>query len=295
MTKYISIKGMFADSSTPVKFLIAFFTIIFCSFFFAAIGIIGIKLITDQTIALKIYQLLSSIGTFIISPILICYLISYNTKEYLSICKTKGYFFLMALICITVAIPFINFTTILNEQMELSDCFKQLEEIMKGLEDKQGETTKLFLNVNSIPGYLLNLLILALIPAIGEELLFRGFLQKAIFLHTKNIHIAIWCAGILFSAIHLQFYGFFPRLFMGVLFGYFLVWSGSILVPMACHFINNALIVTYSYIMPESEENILETFGSKDIILCCVSFFLIILICTFMNKTKVVTSDSAKE
>ena len=161
-----------------------------------------------------------------------------------------------------------------------------IEKCIKELEKQQSDIANSFLEKQSFSMYIFNLFVIALIPAVGEELLFRGLIQKALYHRTKNVHIAIWCTGILFSAIHLQFYGFFPRMFMGVLFGYFVAWSGSLWVSMACHFMNNALIITSKYLFPAEEETFIEPFGSRDIILAIASFILIITICYFIQKTR---------
>ena len=106
--------------------------------------------------------------------------------------------------------------------------------------------------------FLFGILSIALIPGICEEYLFRGVLQKNFYLISKNIHIAVWLSAFFFSALHLQFYGFFPRMLLGVLFGYIYYWSGSILYPMIAHIFNNFFSLTIFY---SSQKGLLnETF-----------------------------------
>ena len=95
--------------------------------------------------------------------------------------------------------------------------------------------------------FLFGILSIALIPGICEEYLFRGVLQKNFYLISKNIHIAVWLSAFFFSALHLQFYGFFPRMLLGVLFGYIYYWSGSIVYPMIAHIFNNFFSLTVFY------------------------------------------------
>ena len=95
--------------------------------------------------------------------------------------------------------------------------------------------------------FLFGILSIALIPGICEEYLFRGVLQKNFYLISKNIHIAVWISALFFSALHLQFYGFFPRMLLGVLFGYIYYWSGNILYPMIAHIFNNFFSLTIFY------------------------------------------------
>jgi membrane protease YdiL (CAAX protease family) len=95
---------------------------------------------------------------------------------------------------------------------------------------------------------LIALVIIAVLPAIGEELVFRGLIQNELFRGTKNIHVSIWIAAFLFSAIHIQFFGFVPRLLLGALFGYLYYWSGNLSLAILAHFVNNAVSVVALYL-----------------------------------------------
>jgi hypothetical protein len=90
---------------------------------------------------------------------------------------------------------------------------------------------------------------IGIIPAVGEELLFRGIIQRVLIQWTRNKHLGVWIAAILFSALHFQFYGFVPRALLGVMFGYMLIISGNLWLPVIAHFINNtvAVIAYYMY------------------------------------------------
>lgn len=121
-----------------------------------------------------------------------------------------------------------------------------------------------FLTTFRDPGeFFLGFMLIAVLPAIGEEFAFRGVLQPALKRATGNIHVAVWVTAILFSAFHFQFLGFVPRLMLGALFGYLLAWSGNLWLPMAAHFVNNGLMVVLIYlyqlgyvdINPESTES----------------------------------------
>lgn len=96
--------------------------------------------------------------------------------------------------------------------------------------------------------FLIGFIVVAALPAVGEELAFRGMLQPALKKLTGNIHIAIWITAVLFSAFHFQFLGFIPRIFLGALFGYLMHWSGNLWIPVIAHFINNGLSVTMIYL-----------------------------------------------
>jgi len=88
---------------------------------------------------------------------------------------------------------------------------------------------------------LLGVVVLALLPAFGEELVFRGSLQPLLQHQLRNPHTGVWVSALLFSAIHGQWLGFVPRCLLGALFGYLVLWSGSVWPAMMAHFCNNLL------------------------------------------------------
>jgi membrane protease YdiL (CAAX protease family) len=144
-------------------------------------------------------------------------------------------------------LPVLNLLSLWNQQMKLPGFLSGIEDWMKRTEEQAGDLTEAFLTVNTFPGYLVNLLMVVLIPAFGEEFFFRGVLQKVFQRWLRNPHVAIILVGVIFSAFHLQFFGFLPRLVLGILFGYLFYWSGNIWYPVIAHFINNFLPVSLTY------------------------------------------------
>ena len=126
----------------------------------------------------------------------------------------------------------------------------------------------------------------AVLPAIGEELLFRGIVQRMFVRITKNIHWGIWISAILFSAMHMQFYGFIPRMLLGALFGYLLVWSGSMWLPILGHFLNNGIAVVATFLIHNKQLSPeVETYGStSDSYFAAVASFAIIVALLLMIK-----------
>ena len=92
-----------------------------------------------------------------------------------------------------------------------------------------------------------NIIVMAALPAICEEFLFRGTLQNLLEKKSSKPHLAIWITAIIFSAIHLQFYGFIPRMLLGAYLGYLLYWSRSLWLPVLAHFLHNALSILVSF------------------------------------------------
>ncbi len=135
-----------------------------------------------------------------------------------------------------------------NQNFKFPEAFGGLEESLRAMENQLTELTEYLTHFDSTAQVVVAFIVIAIIPAIGEELVFRGILQKELFRGTKNIHVSIWIAAIVFSAIHMQFYGFVPRMILGALFGYLYHWSGNLFIPMLAHFVNNGFTVIALYL-----------------------------------------------
>ena len=198
---------------------------------------------------LKYFQILQSIGLFIIAPFLIAVLFSNKPLEYLKISKTTGIMtFILACLIMFSCMPLIEWMVDINSHLRLPHQFSEIEKWMKDSESNADVVTKAFLNVTTAKGLILNLIMIGFLPALGEELLFRGLLVKFFGEWTKNKHLGIIISAFLFSAIHFQFYGFIPRMMLGILFGYLFVWSGTIWIPVFVHLLNNSTAVITSYL-----------------------------------------------
>ncbi len=134
-----------------------------------------------------------------------------------------------------------------NAGLTLPESLKGFEEWMREKEDYAETITTFLTNFESVGQLMLAIFVIAVLPGIGEELVFRGLLQKEFIKVGTNVHVSIWLAAILFSTIHMQFFGFVPRMFLGALFGYLYYWSGSLGLAMFAHFTNNALSVIALY------------------------------------------------
>ncbi len=208
----------------------------------------------DNLPYLKFFQGMQSFGLFILPPILAGLLFHKSILAYLKIDKIpKIAPLFLAIAIILVAMPIINYTAHLNSLLNLPDFLSGLEQSMKAAEESAKVITEAFLTVDTTAGLLVNLFIIAVLPAIGEEFLFRGVLQKHFTEWLKNPHIAIWLTAFLFSFIHFQFYGFLPRMLMGALFGYLFYWSGNLWLPILAHFVNNAAAVLAFYFLQGTE------------------------------------------
>ena len=208
---------------------------------------------------MKIAQGISSIMMFVVPPIVYYYVTRSEHRMHdlgLRRVNTPWYFFiLIGIILMFVSLPVTNQLTRWNEAMSLGGAFAKLEEYLKTMEEMAAATTDKMLNADSIGGLLLNLLVIALIPAIGEELTFRGVLQQGL-TRKMNPHAAIILSAAIFSFIHFQFYGFLPRMFLGILLGYMFYVSGSLWTSITMHFVNNGTAVLLYYLNNKGVINI---------------------------------------
>jgi membrane protease YdiL (CAAX protease family) len=236
---------------------------------------------------LKLLQSIQSTGIFIFPPIVFSFLVKKGGFEYLLVNRKIDYKIAILTIALVFAfIPLVNLLVELNNLMKLPESLSGLEDWMKRHEEINKGITMLFLKTDGIKTTLINLIVLAILPAIGEELMFRGALQPIFAKLTRNIHWGIVISAIIFSAIHFQFYGFIPRFLLGVCFGYLVVWTGSIWSSILAHFINNGFQVIYFSIFEYSESSDIETLGSSQnlMILSFVSIALTFLILYSIKK-----------
>jgi len=140
--------------------------------------------------------------------------------------------------------PAMNWIIHLNQAFPFPEFLSDLEASLRAMEDQALEITKIFAHSDTFSTFLFNLVIMAMLPALSEELLFRGSLQPYFLRVMGNHHAAIWITALLFSVLHFQFFGFVPRMMLGAFFGYLYYYSGNLVVPMVFHLINNALALT---------------------------------------------------
>jgi membrane protease YdiL (CAAX protease family) len=144
-------------------------------------------------------------------------------------------------------LPIVSFTGQINAVMHLPVWLSGVENWMIKKEESTDDLIDTLIFSNTIPGMVLNLVIIAMIPAIAEEFIFRGILQKILIRLFSSDHIAIFVTAIIFSAIHFQFFGFIPRFILGLVFGYLFLWGGTLWLPIVAHFVNNAFPVILTY------------------------------------------------
>lgn len=148
-----------------------------------------------------------------------------------------------------VSLPALNWLVDWNAHITFPDSMQHLYHTLKNLEDLAMKETNFLLQGNDFLTMMLIVLEVGVITGFGEEIFFRGAILGA-FEQKKglNIHISVWCVGILFSAFHFQFFGFFPRCFLGIWLGYLFLWSRSLWLPVIAHALNNGMVVIVTYL-----------------------------------------------
>ncbi len=239
---------------------------------------------------LRYVQILSHLGLFITSAFIFSILIGGGPVKYYSAGKKPlGLTILLSAMIMVAAVPMVNFLMEINQALSLPESLKGIEQWMRSSEDAAEEMTKVLLDVSTPGGLLFNIFMIAIIPAIGEEFIFRGAIQRIFKQWTGNVHVAVFIAALLFSAMHLQFYGFLPRLMLGILLGYMFVVSGNIWVPVFAHFLNNALAVIFYYLVHNDMIGFeVENVGAGSIApyAAAASMLFVILLFRFMRRAE---------
>jgi membrane protease YdiL (CAAX protease family) len=222
-----------------------------------AIPLFGVSAIMDvgnegsgNVALLKFFQAFQSIFLFVVPPIVLAKLFGETPATYLKLSsKPRAATGWLGIALIIAILPVINYTQQINSQLSLPEMFSGLEQWMRATEESVNRLTEKFLSTTSLGGLLVNILIIAIIPAIGEELTFRGLFQNIFTRWLKNYHAGIWLSAMLFSFFHFQFFGFLPRLLLGVAFGYVVAWTGNLSYAILMHFTNNFLGVMVYYLV----------------------------------------------
>jgi len=234
----------------------------------------------------KYFQLINSIGLFVLPSFIISFLFMEGTFSGLKLNKRVDWIgFALAGLVLVAALPMVEGFALFNAKLTLPESLSSIEIWMKDKEELATNITIEFLKMENWLDLLTNMIMIAFVAAIGEELLFRGVFQRFLSEWFKNVHIAIFVTAFFFSAFHMQFYGFLPRMFMGVILGYLFVWSNNIWLPIFGHFVNNGMAIMVYYFMDINPE---DFNGNPEFPFTYTSFFismlLVIVICYYFRQ-----------
>lgn len=265
--------------------------------------------------SLKALQAMQVLFLFILPALAVAWLFQERPAQWLGLTTFPApKVWLYAFLLMLVMVPGINLLSYWNQQLSLPACLSGVEEQMKLMEEKSAELLRQFMNTTSFAGFLVNLGLMALLPAIGEELTFRGVLLHTLTPRTQNPepsnyrsrlteirtenpepHIAIWVTAIIFSFVHFQFYGFVPRMLMGALLGYMLCWTGSLWIAMLMHFTNNAIVTILYFICLRGgyDTATLDAIGSGDTLWLGILSIIVTVVGIYLFRRSLTMSNAS--
>ncbi len=219
----------------------------------------------SEILVLKLVQFISAFFTFFLPPLLIGKFFFKNVSEYLMLKRSPdiSYYFLIVLFMLAI-MPSMNLIIRWNENLVFPNFLSEMEAGLRSSEESSKRIMQTILAGDTYSVLLVNLIVVAILPAFGEEFLFRGVIQKFFWNLTKNPHLGIIISATIFSAIHFQFFGFVPRFLLGAFFGYLVYYSNSLWPAIWAHFFNNALAVSAFFMINRGQlDEDIESLGSK--------------------------------
>lgn len=231
--------------------------------------------------ALKAMQVLSSLALFLIPSLVFALLSDKNGLRYIGFRKPVPIsFWAIAAAIIIASFPMVSWLSDLNQHLHLPKSMQSLERLIRDTEEQNNNLIKSFLNMKSPGDLVIMLFIIAALPAVAEELFFRGVIQRLFIQITKRPWVGIVITAVIFSAAHFQFLGFFPRVALGIVLGALYWYSGSLWPGITAHFINNALQVILIYTSPQLIEKEPD-FSAK---LTALSTIIVIVLTWWMHR-----------
>ncbi len=209
-----------------------------------------IKSLQHNDIAImRFTQIASTILGFLLPSLLYGFLITYKPFGYFSLISDFDLKWLfMAVVLILSIYPLVGLLAEMNGKISFPDGWSALEKELIDLEKLAKEYVVAFMDDKSATIFIINLFMIAIIPAICEEFFFRGVIQRISYKVFGNFHLAVLFSAFFFAFSHFEFYTFLPRIALGLLLGYMYYYSGSLVMPIFTHLLNNAMAVIALYI-----------------------------------------------
>ncbi len=203
----------------------------------------------ETRVPLLVVQGITGIGTFVLVPLIYKKYVDRTDHlilEYKRDDKAENY--LIVVLFTLLIMPFTAQLMEWNLALKFPAFMSEFEAQLRETHDFVEESTKHLVSLDGPFQLILGIIVIALVPAIGEEFLFRGFFQKYLIRGFNNVHLGIFVTAFLFGLFHLQVFVILPRILLGLIYGYFYQYSKNLFLPMAAHFVNNAFMVTMLYL-----------------------------------------------
>ena len=217
------------------------------------------------------------LGAFIVPALVFSRLYAFEPKEYLlNISPSNWKYFVLILLFFPILIILNEGLIQINMQLDVSSFAPELQNQMEQDYENMGQ----FINGFSSGGvfnFLMNVLLIAVVPAISEELVFRGVLQNLLVKWSQKVHLSVVFCAFLFAFLHFQYLDFLPRFFMGVMFGYIVLYTGNLIYTILLHFLNNLFALSFHYALKEkiiTEESIVFHWYHYLVAVLCLGYFI---------------------
>lgn len=205
--------------------------------------VLGNVFAARPAVALRMSAMVQDVVAFIVPAVATSVIVCRNPAALLCLSTPRLKMMVLVMAMLFVSVPVQEAVIYWNYNISLPESMSGFESMSRSLENAAFATLKVMLGDTGIGSLILNLLIIGVAAGFAEELLFRGCFQRLLVTGGVNVHVAIWLVAFVFSALHMQFFGFVPRMLLGAYFGYLLLWSGSIWVPVIAHTLNNMIYV----------------------------------------------------
>ena len=201
---------------------------------------------SDPVTAIRITQMLTTIGAFLIPALLFAYCQDRMWFNYNAANRKPPYSMTNIVLILSITLlPIVGVLSAFNQNIMPQEG--AVAEFMRNMEEAANHILELVTRQHTTWDLIANLLIFAVLAGVCEEFFFQGALQPLMMKWTKNPHIGILITALIFSALHFQFYGFIPRFVLGVYLGYLFFWSRSLWLPILAHVLHNALSILIDY------------------------------------------------
>lgn len=279
--------------------IIVFLVVIFLCTLVGSLINSAVMLMGMSTQTLRVMTVIQDCFVFILPAVITAYMICGLPARFLGIDRSFSIIQLLLAVAVMIAsMPAMNFLVKLNADITLPESMGALEEWMRSSEDRAQEMVDMMLGGCTVGSLIVSILLVGVMAGLSEELFFRGALQNIIGSSRLSHHVAIWLTAFIFSAFHLQFYGFFPRLVMGAYFGYLLYWSKSLWLPILIHTFNNSIVISVNWHekltdLPSGSSESFNEWGANSPTLILASLILTAFLILRLQKTSTKPTDTA--
>lgn len=236
--------------------------------------------------ASRLFICINSIGTFIFSSFIISLIYKEKPVKYLKLNSFPKFIYILIVpLLLVVSMPFLSWLVEINDKLTLPNFLSRLEELLQAMEEKNDKLYTLMLTMNGYSDLFLNIFVMALIPAIGEELFCRGVLLNVVYDYSGKFLRSVVIVALIFTLFHMQFYKFVPMMVLAVILGLFINWTQSIWASILFHFLNNTTAVLGNFYSQRGVKNLLtDEHAHMPVMLTILSFLLTIALVIWLNK-----------